>query len=125
MITLSFGFQLPETPDQGDIVFPALEANIQQVNDHDHNGTNTSKLNSGSLVPLAQSIPSGSWVLVANGIYSQTVTLPASLSYDSTAFTVRLETSLDIVHPTIEKVSASQYEVFTNDNSLGFEVIYL
>jgi len=125
VITLSFGFQLPETGDTGPIVFPALEDNIQQLNDHTHDGVTSSKLNSGAINPLSISLASAAWALVANGIYKQTVTLPGALSYDTTSFTVKLETSEDLVYPTIEKVSASQYDIFTNDNSLGFEVKYL
>jgi len=124
MITLSFGFKKPETGDTGPIVFPALEGNIQQLNDHTHNGTNSAKIPSSSLTPLQESVASGSWALVADGIYSQTITLPAALSYDTTVFTVRLPSG-DLVYPNIEKVSSTQYDIFTNDSSLGFEVSYL
>ena len=124
MLTLSFGFKKPETGDTGPIVFPALEDNIQQLNDHDHNGTNSKKLPSSSIAPLQESLSSAAWALVANGVYKQTVTLPGALSYDTTQFTVKLPTG-HLVYPNIEKVSATQYDIFTNDNTVGFEVSYL
>lgn len=124
MLTLSFGFKKPENGDLGAVVFPALEGNIQQLNDHTHNGTDSSKLDSASVEPLQVSIAAGSWVAQGNDLYKQTVTLPATLSYDMVSFTVKLPTG-DLVHPTINKVSDTQYDIFTNDNSVGFEVSYL
>ena len=124
MLTLTFGFQKPETGDTGAIVFPALEANIQQLNDHTHNGTDSSKLTSGALTPLQVSLTSAAWALVANGIYKQTVTLPGALTFDTTVFSV-FTPSGELVYPTINKVTASTYDIFTNDNSIGFEVSYM
>ncbi len=125
MLTLSFGFKKPENGDLGSIVFPALEDNIQQLNDHSHDGVDSTKIVSGSLDPTQVSIAAGSWVLVGNGLYKQTITLPGTLTYDKTSFTVKLSGTGHLVHPTIEKVSATQYDIYTNDNSVGFEVSYL
>lgn len=124
MLTLSFGFQLPEDGDKGPVVFPALESNIQQLNDHDHDGSNSTKLTSAAFNPSSVTLAAGSWVLVGNGIYKQTVTLPGALTYDSTGFDVRLPSG-DIVYPTIEKVSSTQYDIYTNDNSIGMTVLYI
>lgn len=126
MLTLSFGFQKPETGDLGGVVFPALEANIQQLNDHTHDGANSSKLTSGALSPLSEDVAAGAWgASIGNGLYKQTITLPAALSFDSTGFDVRLLSTGHVVHPTIEKVSATQYDIFTNDNTEGFKVLYI
>lgn len=125
MITLSNGYFLPETNDKGTIVFPALEANITRLNNHVHDGVDSEKLNTASIEPLSISLAAGSWVSVGDGLYKQTVTLPGALSFDTAAFTVKLGTSGHNVYPSIEKISASQYDIFTNDNTEGFEVIYL
>jgi hypothetical protein len=123
MITLSFGFKKPETNDKGDIVFPALEDNIQQLNDHNHNGTNSSKIDSSAITPLSETILAAGWVATTNG-FRQLVNLPASLAYDTTGFDCRL-TSGDIFYPTIEKISASQFYIYINDNTQNVTIIYL
>jgi len=125
MLTLSFGFKKPETGDTGSVIFPALEGNIQQLNDHNHDGANSSKISSSAISPLTSTALSASWVLVGNGIYSQTITMPAALAYDTTTFQVRLTSSGHLVYPRIDKVSASQYTIFTNDNTADFTIHYL
>ena len=125
MLTLSFGYKKPETNDIGPIVFPALEGNIQQLNDHTHNGSDSAPLNSGSITPLFATILSGAWAVVAGtGLYKQTITLPAALAYDSTGFDCRLDDGT-LVYPTVLKVSASQYDIFLNDNTVGMTVLYI
>lgn len=121
--TLSYGFTKPVTNDRGPTLFPLLEDNWQQVNDHDHDGSNSAKISSANITATTETLASGSWVSEGSGQYSQTITLPAAYTYDDTAFFVKLETG-DVVYPTIEKVSASQYKIYTNDNSLGFVVYY-
>lgn len=124
MLTLSFGFKKPETNDKGDVVFPALEANIQQMNDHDHNGTNSKKISSASIEPLSETLLAANWVATTNGRFRQLVNLPASLTYDLTGFDCRLSNG-DIFYPTIEKVAAGQFYLYINDNTQNVTVIYL
>jgi len=126
MITLSFGYKQPETGDLGSIVFPALEGNIVQLNDHTHDGLDSAKIDTGSINPLFIDVLAAAWgVTIGNGLFKQTITLPAVLSYDTTAFTTKLLSSGHLVFANIEKVSASQYDIFTNDDSEGFKVLYL
>lgn len=124
MITLSFGFKKPETNDKGDVVFPALEDNIQQLNDHTHNGTNSAKLTAASLDPLSEVLSNTNWVASTNDLFRQLVTLPASLSYDLVVIQCRLSDG-SIFHPTLERVSVSQYYVYINDNTQNVTVMYV
>lgn len=124
MITLSFGFKKPETNDKGDVVFPALEDNIQQLNDHTHNGTNSAKLTAASLDPLSEVLSNTNWVASTNDLFRQLVTLPASLSYDLVVIQARLSDG-SIFHPTLERVSVSQYYVYINDNTQNVTVMYV
>lgn len=124
MLTLTHGFKKPETGDKGPIVFPALEDNIQQLNDHDHDGANSEKLPSSAIDPLTQSVLAANWgASIGNGLFKQTITLPAALSYDTTGFHCQLSSG-DVVACTIEKVSASQYDIFTNDDTETLTVLY-
>jgi len=123
MYTPLYGYKIPETTERGSIVFPALEANIQRVNDHDHLGGNSAPLTPAALIATSQSLLAGSWSLVANGIYKQVVTMPAGLNYDYTLREFRLADNSQF-HPTVNRLSTLQYEVFINDPSQNVTVIY-
>jgi hypothetical protein len=125
MNTLSYGFKQPETGDLGSVWFPALEDDIEQLNDHTHNGTNSSKLATSATTSQTSTIASGSWSATSGGTYKQTITLPAGLTWGTFAATFILTTSGHVVHPVVEKVSSTSYDVYTNDNSLGYTAIYV
>ena len=122
--TLSYGYKLPTTGDRGPVVFPDLEDNIQQLNDHNHNGTNSSLISSASITAVTQTLLAGAWVLVADGIYKQTVTLPGGLDYTKISIQFLHGTSGDRLWLGVNKVSATQYDVFINDNSINVTAVY-
>lgn len=124
MITLSYGYKLPEDGDKGNTLFTALEDNIERLNDHNHDGANSPPLTATSIVGVAQNISSGSWVANGpTGFYRQLVTLPAGFSFDLVHISMR-DSSGNYVYAEIEKVSATQYYVYTIDNTLGFVAVY-
>ena len=116
MLTLSQGFLKPETNDKGDEVFPALEQNIQQLNDHTHNGVDSKVVASSSIAKTTQSVSALNWVHVSGGHYKQTVTLPGILKYDEVTLTFHLSTG-EHVYPTVKKASETQYEVHFDVNT--------
>ncbi len=129
MQTLSYGYLKPQDQDSGQEVFPALESNIQRLNDHSHNGVNAAVLAVSSVAVTTQSILSGAWVSNGAG-YRQAVTIPASLTgatpaqtYDMLGIEFRLSTG-ERVYPRVEKISDSQYYVYVNDNTLNLTAIY-
>ncbi len=119
MQTLSYGFFKPQNPDTGDVWFAAMEDNIQQLNDHDHDGSNSS--------PLATTLATaaaGSWVASGSaGMYRQAVSVPAGMSYDSCDIWVHRSTG-EVVYPTLEKISTTQFYIYTNDNSLAYTLFF-
>lgn len=120
MQTLSYGYKLAKNPDQGDLFFPAMEFNIQRLNDHNHDGSN-----SAPLASQQQGISAGSWTAapIGGGLYQQDVTMPANLSYDSCDIWFKLSTG-EIVYPSVERLSSSSYRVYTNDNTLDYVANY-
>ena len=116
MDTLSYGYSKPENPDTGDVFFPALETNWQQVNDHAHNGVNSAPLSSQTV-----SIPSGSWADVAGigGIYSQTVNLPTGFTFANSNIWIK-DSSQNYVNLEIEYVSTSSFKVYSNNNAMTY-----
>lgn len=123
MLTLSFGFKKPQTNDKGPIVFPALEANWQQVNDHDHDGANSKKLNAQSIQAATQTLLAANWVATSDGNYRQLVTVAAGFDYDEVQIGFRLPTGEYIV-PTTERVSDTQFWAYTNDPTTNYVLIY-
>lgn len=118
MLTLSYGYKKPEDTDTGDVVFPALEANWQQVNDHAHNGVNSAPLTSQTRQALA-----ASWVAapIGGGVYRQNVIAPTNYSWLTAQFQVRLSTG-EIVYPDLEVVDATNMFVYTNDNTVQYTI---
>ena len=85
MITLSYGYLKPESGDKGNVFFPALEDDIQQLNDHTHDGITSAKLTSQSIIGVSDTILAAGWVLVSGGTYRQVVTTPPSVTFDDYA----------------------------------------
>lgn len=123
MIILSNGYKLPETGDFGSIWFPAIEDNIQRLNDHNHDGTNSNRLDASSITGQTSIINSGDFSLQSPGVYRALITLPSSMLVDSTNVTVREITTKEKIFLKTEKFSATQIYVFSNfvDN---FEALF-
>ncbi len=116
--TLTYGTKKPTNPTSGDEWFPAIEDNCDHADAHVHDGV------TGAITPATSAaISSGSWASEGAGLYSQTVSLPAGRQYDTTAIQFRLSTG-EVIHPTVEKASATSYKVYTNDNSKSFVALY-
>jgi hypothetical protein len=128
MLTLSFGFKKPETGDKGSVFFPALEDNIQQTNDHDHNGTNSKKLTAQSITGVAEDILAAGWVSLGGGNYRQLVNMPAGTVFDDYSMAFQIKNGPAAGHrinPSIEKVTVNTYYVYVNDNTIDLRILYL
>lgn len=125
MDTLSYGYKKPETGDRGSTFFTAMEDNIQRVNDHTHNGTDSPPLPAQSISGVTQSILAVNWVANGpTGFYRQLVTVASGFDFDKVFISFRLTASGDYVYPTVEKVSTTSYYVYINDNTVGLTAVY-
>lgn len=124
MITLSYGYLKPETGDKGSAFFPALEQDIQQLNDHTHNGVNSAFIASGNVTATTQALSAADWVSVAGGKYRQLVAMPGALQYDNFIIGAKLTGVGDQYYPSVEKVSSNSFYIYINDNSLDVTVFY-
>lgn len=123
MQVLTNGYKLPETGDFGDVWFPALEDNIQRVNDHTHDGTNSEKLSSKNIAAENQTIVAGSFSASGNA-FRATVSMPAGLLFDDAVIVAKDPTTKDQIYLKIEKINASQFYLYTNFVQ-DFEVYFL
>lgn len=124
MLTLSYGYLKPETGDKGSIFFPALEADIQQLNDHNHNGVNSSLIQSSAIVAVTQDLDAGDWVSQGGGTYRQLVMMPGSMQFDNFLIFAKLTATKSQFLPTIEKVTANTFYIYINDPALDVTVYY-
>lgn len=118
MQTLSFGYLKPDPGDTGDVFFPAMEVNIQKMNDHTHDG-----VSSALLAISQQTILAAGWLPVGGGLYRQSVTVPVGFQYDTCVITFKLSTG-EVFYPTVERINATQYFVYINDNTLDIVAYY-
>ena len=127
MLTLSKGYKKPESGDKGSVYFPAIEDNIQQLNDHTHDGVDSQALSGAVIENETVAVDNTDWVLQTPGTYRALVTLPTGFTYDGSHKEVRVAGgAMDgaVIHPTIEKVSATSLYLYVNDNTLDLSVSF-
>ena len=83
MNTLSNGYFVPEDGDFGDVWFDAIEANIQRVNDHSHNGVDSSRIPSVSVQAVTGTIAAADFVAQPDGRFRALSTVPAGGNFDT------------------------------------------
>lgn len=120
MQTLSYGYEKPQNTDTGDVYFPAMERNIQRLNDHTHDG-----INSAPLASTSQDILAANWSAapIGGGLYRQLVTMPSPYLYDTAQIWFKLSSG-EFVYPSVERQSGNTFYVYTNDNSLTYTAFY-
>lgn len=120
---LSNGYKKPNSGENGTIFCPVLEDDWERVSTHDHDGSNSEQISTKNLSKGSATAVSGSWA--ADGsLYKQTVALPSGYSYDTTSIEIRDNSNGDICYPKIEKVDASNLRIWTNDDSLQYNLIF-
>lgn len=126
--TLSYGYTKPATGDRGTTLFTFLETDIQQINDHAHNGVDSAFIPPSSIQHFTCTIAAAAWS-GSNGTYTARATVPVGLSgaatYNDNYFysiitkiSTAGSTKGDVIYPTIEWFSTSQFDVTVNDNTL-------
>lgn len=124
MGTLTYGLYQPEDGDKGQTLFDKLEANIAQMDAHNHNGSNSPKLSSLSLEATRQVISSGGWVSVGNGLYRQAVSSVGGLEYEKYNLAFHDDDTADRLYLDYEYISPTQFYVYINDNTKNIEIMY-
>ena len=123
MQVLSKGWKLPETGDFGDTWFPALEDNIEQSNSHKHDGIDSEKISTISLLATTLTVTTGSFVDQGDGSHRASVTMPSGALVDNLSITVKDPTTKDQVFLKVEKTSATTVYIYTNTVQ-NFEVYF-
>lgn len=117
---LPYGYEKPSNPTYGDVFWPAMERNIQKMNDHTHDGSN-----GAPIAAVTASVLAAAWGSdLGNGTYRQLITLPGTRTYDATRIEVRRSTG-EMAYPTIVKDSATEFYIYTNDPTVAYVISYV
>lgn len=127
----TYGYKIPKTPDTGQTWFSNLEFDIQRLNDHSHNGVDSTLLATNAVTVTTQAIASASWGSdLGGGTYKQSITLPsvgatpAQLLFNAIGIEIRVTSTKEVVYPKIIRTGASTYDIYTNDNTQAFTALY-
>ncbi len=127
--TLSKGFKKPQTGDSGATFFPDLEFDIQQTNDHTHDGNDSQKLSITSTLGYKDSSVGAGWAAVGD-TYKKTVAIPAPLvsagvTVDTINISLRDHSTGEIYSCLkIVRLSATSYDIYSIDNTLVLDAVY-
>lgn len=121
---LSYGYKLPATGDRGSTWFANLEDNITRLNQHSHNGTDSPLLTSSAFTATSATALAVDWVLQSAGTYRQTITLPGGLLFAEHTISFRHGTTGHIMYLSCEKVNATQFYLYINDNTIPVLILY-
>lgn len=126
--TLSNGYKNPETGDRGTSWFADLNFDIERLNDHNHDGSNSEQISAKYITKSSATIASGAWGADLGGSsYKQTITLPSGFTFDDTEMKFKISGgALDgrVFYPTVIKITATTYDIYINDNTQAVLVTY-
>jgi hypothetical protein len=126
--TLSNGYKNPDTGDRGTSWFADLNFNIERLNGHTHDGTDSEQIAASVISKSSATILAAAWGSDLGGsTYKQTITLPTGYSFDDTMLKFFISgggADGQLVYPTVVKLSSSTYDVYINDNTQALKVVY-
>jgi hypothetical protein len=125
MRTTPEGYKVPQTNDAGNVWAKAIEDDIDKLDLLENKVNN---LTSGDITRSTTFLDKANWDVETNGKgYIQTVSLPAGSTMDKVVFNVRITSGPrihQVIHPTINPLSITAYEIVVNDSTLDLEVLY-
>lgn len=126
MKILSYGYQLPETGDKGEKAFLPLEQNIQQLNDHSHNGEDSAVLSGSNIGSVQIQVPSSNWASYPGapiGFLRQVVEMAPGFAFDLKNAQFR-DASGHYVYPSVERIDQNSFYVYSIDPTLSLVANY-
>lgn len=123
--TTARGYRKPQSGDRG--WYSDLEFNIDRVDAHSHDGSDSVALPSSSITKSTQDVLAASWVSQGEGTFKQTLTIPTNYSWND--MQVRFYVNGggmdgEEVILSVKKVSATTFDVYINDNTLALKAVY-
>ncbi|NJM54546.1 MAG: hypothetical protein HC841_00240 [Verrucomicrobiae bacterium] len=130
METTPYGYRVPETGDAAKGIggwYEAIEFDIERLDQHNHDGTNSRQLSSSAIPTSAVVIPAADWVVDGVG-YKQTLTTPAavpeindvSVRFYQTAPVAEVGKNAQL---SFTRLTATTVDVFCSDNTAAFVMV--
>lgn len=123
--TTARGYRKPQTGDRG--WYSDLEFNIDRVDAHSHNGTDSVALPSSTITKSTQDVLAANWSSQGEGNYKQTLTLPLGYNWNDSQIRFYVNggpADGQEVLLSVKRVSTNTFDVFINDNSLELKAVY-
>ena len=123
--TLTYGRKVPVDGERG--FWDSLEDNITRDDSHDHDGTNSKLINTADLDKDIGSITAVGWAATSGGTYKQTITVPTGHTVNKMLVKFYVDGGGEDghqIHPSIQKVTATTYDIFINDNTVALKAVY-
>lgn len=124
LLTL-FGFKKPTTGDRD--WYDQLEFNIDRTDAHTHDGVTSGRVLAKNLDKLTTSVVGATASALSGGNFRHTITVPGALDINKAEFKAYVNGGpLDGCELKLEykRISATQIEVFVNDNTMDFVIVY-
>jgi hypothetical protein len=125
--TTSKGYYKPATGERG--FWDSLNSNTDRINDHTHDGSDSTVIPAKNIVKGTSTISSASWAATTGkaGTYEQTITVPSGYTNKTCSITFYIASGSNdgnIVFPSIVYVTSTTYKVYTNDNTVDYKAVY-
>ena len=125
METLPYGLKRPQNGDKGQRLTDALNENITQLDGHTHDGVNSPTISTAAIDKITQPIPNANWSNPVNGVYSQVIVMTGGLQFDKTTISFRDTDTGKSMSLQFQKVDATSYRVYCNDNTKNVTALYV
>lgn len=131
MHVTTYGYEIPDTGDPAKGAngwFAAIVFNFERLDDHNHDGNNSSLLSLESFAPYTQSIAAADWVSSVSG-YKQTLIVPLGITEINNynlkfVFTAPAGVVGQGAYLGWKRLTATTYELYCNDNTAAFTAYY-
>lgn len=132
-VTLTNNRIRPQDGDQGQVVFDALENNINLDDAHIHDGVNSEKLSTSLFTRGTVAVPNSGWS-ASGDLFRQTVTFPSgySTANGSDFGNAHIRYFLnggtldgEEVYPKTEKITATTFYLYSPVSNQAFDLVFV
>ena len=131
MTPTTYGYRIMDVGDKAKGTngwFESINFNFERLDGHDHDGVNSALLSFASFSPFTGTILAAGWTVSGSG-YKQTVTVPAGVTEINNynvkfIFTAPSGVVGEIAYLDYKRISATTFDVYCNDNTAAFTVLY-
>jgi hypothetical protein len=131
MVTTSYGYRIPEAGDRAKGAlgwYESIEFDVQRLNDHTHNGIDSASLNVNAFSPYSGTILAAGWT-TSGTTYAQDITTPVGIDDINNfnvkfIFTAPVGSVGEVAYLNYDRLTATTYRVYCNDNTAAFTVLY-